>query len=229
MRILRSLSVVLLLGSVACESPGPDHVLADRSAPVPDVVGFARHTALESLRAEGFVAVVKRKWTAYARQGEVISQSPAGGRVFETGADVVIVVARMLREVPDVHGFRLERARRILRSKGFRVQVVKGSGGILGAFIDPGRVVRTRPGEFATRRPGSIVTVVVKRAPPPAPEPDPVGCHSAYSGCVPIASDVDCAGGSGDGPAYVNGPVYLKGSYDPYDLDGYDNDGIGCE
>jgi len=25
----------------------------------------------------------------------------------------------------------------------------------------------------------------------------------AYSGCVPIASDVDCAGGSGNGPAYL--------------------------
>jgi hypothetical protein len=29
-------------------------------------------------------------------------------------------------------------------------------------------------------------------------------CHPNYGGCVPIASDVDCAGGSGDGPAYVD-------------------------
>ena len=33
-------------------------------------------------------------------------------------------------------------------------------------------------------------------------------CDPNYSGaCVPIASDVDCAGGSGNGPAYVQGPV----------------------
>ena len=45
---------------------------------------------------------------------------------------------------------------------------------------------------------------------------------------MPIASDVDCAGGRGNGPAYVNGPVRVIGS-DIYGLDGNDNDGIGCE
>lgn len=41
------------------------------------------------------------------------------------------------------------------------------------------------------------------------------------------ASDVDCAGGSGNGPAYVQGPVQVIGS-DIYGLD-RDKDGIGCE
>jgi len=45
--------------------------------------------------------------------------------------------------------------------------------------------------------------------------------------CVPIASDVDCAGGRGNGPAYVRGPVRVIGS-DVYGLD-RDKDGIGCE
>jgi resuscitation-promoting factor RpfB len=54
-------------------------------------------------------------------------------------------------------------------------------------------------------------------------------CDPNYSGaCVPIASDVDCAGGSGNGPAYVEGPVTIIGE-DIYDLDGNDHDGIGCE
>jgi hypothetical protein len=44
---------------------------------------------------------------------------------------------------------------------------------------------------------------------------------------VPIASDVDCAGGSGNGPAYVVGPVKVIGS-DIYGLDA-DHDGFGCE
>jgi len=53
-------------------------------------------------------------------------------------------------------------------------------------------------------------------------------CDPNYSGaCVPIASDVDCAGGSGNGPAYVRGPVRVIGS-DIYDLD-RDGDGIACE
>lgn len=54
------------------------------------------------------------------------------------------------------------------------------------------------------------------------------GCHASYEGaCVPIASDVDCAGGSGNGPAYVRGPVQVVGP-DVYDLD-RDGDGVGCD
>jgi hypothetical protein len=53
-------------------------------------------------------------------------------------------------------------------------------------------------------------------------------CDANYSGaCVPIASDVDCAGGSGNGPAYVDGPVRVVGT-DVYDLD-RDGDGIACD
>lgn len=63
--------------------------------------------------------------------------------------------------------------------------------------------------------------------PPPPPPPPAPSCDANYTGCVPIASDVDCAGGSGNGPAYVNGPVQVIGT-DIYDLDS-DNDGVGCE
>lgn len=52
-------------------------------------------------------------------------------------------------------------------------------------------------------------------------------CDPNYSGCVPIDSDVDCAGGKGNGPAYVKGPVRVVGE-DIYGLDD-DDDGIGCE
>ncbi len=52
-------------------------------------------------------------------------------------------------------------------------------------------------------------------------------CHPSYDPCVPIASDVDCAGGRGNGPEYVQGPVRVIGP-DEYDLD-RDGDGIGCE
>lgn len=53
-------------------------------------------------------------------------------------------------------------------------------------------------------------------------------CDPNHAGaCVPVASDVDCAGGSGNGPAYVRGPVYVTGR-DIYDLD-RDGDGVGCD
>jgi resuscitation-promoting factor RpfB len=60
-------------------------------------------------------------------------------------------------------------------------------------------------------------------------ESQPAGnCDPNYTGdCVPIASDVDCSSGTGNGPAYVDGPVEVVGT-DVYGLD-RDNDGIGCE
>lgn len=53
------------------------------------------------------------------------------------------------------------------------------------------------------------------------------GCDPNYSGCVPIASDVDCAGGKGNGPEYVQGPIRVIGQ-DIYQLDD-DDDGKACE
>lgn len=78
----------------------------------------------------------------------------------------------------------------------------------------------------------AAAAAAAKAAAPPAPVAQPVpgtnpGCDPNYSGCVPIASDVDCAGGSGNGPAYVRGPIQVIGS-DIYGLDA-DHDGLACE
>lgn len=51
-------------------------------------------------------------------------------------------------------------------------------------------------------------------------------CTPGYKPCLTPASDYDCVGGGGDGPRYVQGPVYVTGS-DPYNLDG-DGDGVAC-
>lgn len=83
--------------------------------------------------------------------------------------------------------------------------------------------------EVVTISPIDEVTSVGNRQPPPAEEPPSNnGCHTSYAGvCVPITSDVDCAGGSGNGPAYVSGPLRVVGP-DVYDLD-RDGDGIACD
>lgn len=57
--------------------------------------------------------------------------------------------------------------------------------------------------------------------------PKPSNCDPNYTGCVPIASDVDCGKGSGNGPAYLYETVQVIGR-DIYDLD-RDNDGWACE
>ena len=74
--------------------------------------------------------------------------------------------------------------------------------------------------EVVTKAPVTKVTAIGTK--------EQARCDPNYSGaCVPIASDVDCAGGGGNGPAYVSGPVKVIGS-DIYGLDS-DHDGIGCE
>jgi hypothetical protein len=52
-------------------------------------------------------------------------------------------------------------------------------------------------------------------------------CDTNYSGCVPVASDVDCKPGSGNGPKYQSTPVKIL-KKDIYRLDS-DKDKIGCE
>jgi hypothetical protein len=75
------------------------------------------------------------------------------------------------------------------------------------------------------------VTKVIANGTKIAVVPKPASnCDPNYSGaCVPnvYPSDVDCAGGSGNGPYYVQGPVHVVGT-DRYGLD-RDGDGIGCE
>lgn len=54
-------------------------------------------------------------------------------------------------------------------------------------------------------------------------------CHTSYEGvCLAVGQgDYDCASGAGNGPNYVQGPVYVVGP-DVFDLD-RDGDGVGCE
>jgi micrococcal nuclease len=62
---------------------------------------------------------------------------------------------------------------------------------------------------------------------PGAGDDSSAGACDGYSPCLPPAPDYDCAGGSGDGPKYAQGPIRVTGS-DPYELDS-EGDGIACE
>jgi hypothetical protein len=158
----------------------------------------------------------------------------------ETTATVteVVVIAFATRTVEDAL---LDTGRTVVRTRGRAgsktvTWTVRTRGGV--------EVARTPSGEKVTLEPVDEVTVVGTKAPAPkttptaAPKPTPTPsaakpptsgtCDPNYAGaCVPVASDVDCAGGSGNGPAYVQGPVQVVGT-DIYKLDA-DHDGIGCE
>ncbi len=96
-------------------------------------------------------------------------------------------------------------------------------------YVDGVETARELLKEEISKAPVSEVTSVGTYVKPVAPKKQvSSNCDPNYSGaCVPIASDVDCAGGSGNGPAYVSGPVRVIG-IDIYDLD-RDGNGLGCE
>lgn len=104
---------------------------------------------------------------------------------------------------------------------GVRIRVVEV---VLKNGVEVGRkLVRN----YVKQKPIAQVKLVGTRV-DPKPKSAPSNCDPNYSGaCVPIASDVDCAGGSGDGPAYVEGPVTVVGD-DIYDLN-RDDDNIACD
>jgi hypothetical protein len=79
---------------------------------------------------------------------------------------------------------------------------------------------------------GELVAAQVRRVPGPPPTtqpPGPDGCDPSYPDvCLdPAVGDYDCAGGTGNGPGYVEGPIRVRPP-DPFDLDG-NGDGVGCE
>jgi hypothetical protein len=110
----------------------------------------------------------------------------------------------------------------------------------------PGRSASATPSVSATPTVAAAATVPAIAAPPPTTSKPTTAkpttskaksttskpasqCHPSYVGaCVPVGvKDVDCAGGSGDGPYYVKGPIRVVGP-DVYKLDA-DKDGLACE
>ena len=136
-------------------------------------------------------------------------------------------------EVPRLVGMKLASARQRLATNGLKLRVRYRPT----ARFAAGTVISQSRRVGAGVAPSSAITLVIAKAlpPPPTTQPRPPpttsarNCHPSYEGaCLdPTASDYDCAGGSGNGPKYVQGPVKVRPP-DPFDLDA-DADGLGCE
>ncbi|WP_228484553.1 G5 domain-containing protein [Microbacterium cremeum] len=97
-------------------------------------------------------------------------------------------------------------------------------------LLDGQEVSRELISDIVTTQPVTQIVANGTYVAPPPPEPAQPGgsCDANYAdACVPIDSDVDCAGGSGNGPSYFSGVARVVGS-DIYDLD-RDGDGLACE
>jgi len=136
-------------------------------------------------------------------------------------------------EVPRLVGMKLASARQRPATNGLKLRVRYRPT----ARFAAGTVISQSRRIGAGVAPSSAITLVIAKAlpPPPTTQPPPPpttparNYHPSYEGaCLdPTASDYDCAGGSGNGPKYVQGPVKVRPP-DPFDLDA-DADGLGCE
>ncbi len=236
MKVVVTASVAIVVTASACD--GDSSPAADSAAPrttestevkpekvrVPDVTGLALGRATKRLEARGLrVGDVSKRPSGKPRR-TVLEQSHRPGSKTKDGSTVSLVIAKPHPIVPDTVGDDRRSARRQLRLAGF--DVVKTRQRTDSAT--PGTVVDQAPSGGTRARRGARVTITVAVKPPPPPESTPPdNCTSGYSPCLPPASDYDCAGGSGDGPEYADGPISVTGS-DPYGLDS-DSDGVACE
>jgi hypothetical protein len=190
---------------------------------VPRLTGLSLRQATRRLEArELSVGDVSKRPSAKPRR-TVLDQGQRAGSRLRTGSTVSLVVAAPLPRVPDLVGVQRRDAKRELRRAGFDVRTTTKE---QTDSASPGTVIDQTPSGGTRVRPGATVTITIAVR-PPEPPPPADDCTSGYSPCLPPASDYDCAGGSGDGPAYAEGPISVTGS-DPYGLDS-DGDGVACE
>lgn len=192
---------------------------------VPDLLGTPRDEAERLLIAVGLTVKTIVQVPSDEARGTVIRQGKRAGTSLLPGSAIQLLVAAPYPRVPAVSGRPVADARQALRDAGFRVRVTSEER-ISG--VD-GSVLRQTPRGGRRVAPNAFVRVVVLDRVAPAPEPREPSedCAPGYDPCLIPMTDYDCAGGEGDGPGYVDGPVYIQGS-DPYELD-TDGDGVACE
>jgi hypothetical protein len=214
----------------------------DEGAVMPDVVCHNLQDAQDEIQEGGVFlsrsvdATGRDRKQLWDRNWVVVDQSPAPGTRIGEGDAVLSVVKEGEASICDadvaaVAAVALSDDQAVASTVASTVPATLASTSTVAPPATPTEPVVVT----AAPVPTTLETVVVTTVELPPPEtvafvpPISQNCDPNYEGaCVPIASDVDCAGGRGNGPAYVDGPVYVVGT-DIYELDGNNNDGVGCE
>ena|SRR5437899_497830 len=92
----------------------------------------------------------------------------------------------------------------------------------------PSQPFTTAPATTAPKSTTPKPKATTKKPPPPKTTKPPANCDPSYpDACLHDGiGDYDCAGGSGNGPNYVQGPIRVLPP-DPFGLDA-NHDGWGC-
>jgi resuscitation-promoting factor RpfB len=192
-------------------------------ARVPAVKGLSLVKAKRKLRAAGLeVGYIDRRPSS-KKKNTVLKQGVREGTELEPRTTVTLVVAAPLPQVPSVVDKSEASAIRRLRNAGFKIKKTTQT-----RTTGKDEVVLNQSPTAGTRaKPKSVVRIVISNVQRRPDAGQRRNCTSGYSPCLPLASDYDCSGGTGDGPKYVDGPVRVTGP-DPYDLD-RDGNGVGCQ
>ena len=212
---------------IAIRTPSPSASASQSPSPslarVPAVEGLGLAEAKRALRAAGVKVGEVNRRPSSKRKDTVLEQGVGEGREVEPGFSVPLVVASPLPRVPSVVGVGKASAIEDLKDAGFRVKTTTRT-----RTSGPDAVVLSQsPRGGARVKPRSVVRIVISDVERPPDTSESRNCTPGYSPCLPPASDYDCAGGTGNGPEYVDGLVEVTGA-DPYDLD-RDGDGVGCQ
>jgi len=162
--------------------------------------------------------------TSPSTAASTVPASPTAATPSKTTIAPPVVEKRTVRETRKI-SFKTRTVKDSSLPKGTKEVRVRGAAGVRTLTYEVTVTDGVQTGKRLTRsvvtkRPVTKVMAIGTKS-----EPE---CDPNYSGeCVPIASDVDCGGGSGNGPSYVYGVVKVVGN-DIYELD-RDGDGYGCD
>lgn len=148
---------------------------------VPDVVGFNERMAVDRLDRAGYTAEVRRQLNPNRQAGRVFDQEPDAGAELESGADVVIFVARGRGSV------RVPRVRGLPVSEAFeRLQAARLRGEAREVFSggSPGTVIRQEPTAGTEVPRGASVALTVSKGRRTIAVPNLVGLSEAEAGAA---------------------------------------------
>ena len=149
---------------------------------VPDLTNYVQADGEQQLKDLGVSVLVTQAVDESVAAGSIIRTDPAAGSQVAAGTTVVIYVSRpqvaTTTKVPSLIGMSVNDARTLL------VQKKLGLGGQTEQYSDQpvGTIISQSPGEGASAKLNTRVSVVVSAGPEPAPEPEAPSESASSSG-----------------------------------------------
>ena len=149
---------------------------------VPDLTNYVQADAEQQLKDLGVSVLVTQAVDTTVASGAVIRTDPAAGSQVAAGSTVVVYISRpqvaTTTKVPSLIGMSVNDARTLL------VQKKLGLGGQTEQYSDQpvGTIISQSPGEGASAKLNTRVSVVVSAGPEPAPEPEAPSESASSSG-----------------------------------------------